>query len=93
VIEVSWGQAAAQAYEVAIQLNGYDRKGLQKDVVSVISNANVGIIASSSRLFARSGEVEMRYTLRLRDFEQLSTLLDRLAALPNVMEVRRVGTG
>ena len=93
VIEVSWGQPAAQAYEVAIQLNGYDRKGLQKDVVSVISNANVGIIASSSRLFARSGEVEMRYTLRLRDFEQLSTLLDRLAALPNVMEVRRVGTG
>ncbi len=93
VIEVSWGQAAAQAYEVTIQLNGYDRKGLQKDVVGVISNANIGIIASSSRLFARSGEVEMRYTLRVRDFEQLSTLLDRLAALPNVVEVRRVGAG
>jgi GTP pyrophosphokinase len=93
VIEVSWGQAAAQAYEVTIQLNGYDRKGLQKDVVSVISNANIGIIASSSRLFARTGEVEMRYTLRVRDFEQLSALLDRLAALPNVVEARRVGAG
>ena len=93
VIEVSWGQAAAQAYEVTIQLNGYDRKGLQKDVVSVISNASIGIIASSSRLFARTGEVEMRYTLRVRDFEQLSTLLDRLAALPNVVEARRVGAG
>ena len=93
VIEVSWGQAAAQAYEVTIQLNGYDRKGLQKDVVGVISNANIGIIASSSRLFARTGEVEMRYTLRVRDFEQLSTLLDRLAALPNVVEARRVGAG
>ncbi|GLQ47007.1 ATP--GTP 3'-pyrophosphotransferase [Dyella lipolytica] len=93
VIEVSWGHAAAQAYEVTIQLNGYDRKGLQKDVVGVISNANIGIIASSSRLFARTGEVEMRYTLRVRDFEQLSTLLDRLAALPNVVEARRVGAG
>jgi GTP pyrophosphokinase len=93
VIEVSWGQAAAQAYEVTIQLNGYDRKGLQKDVVGVISNANIGIIASSSRLFARTGEVEMRYTLRVRDFEQLSALLDRLAALPNVVEARRVGAG
>ncbi|GAB2565251.1 bifunctional (p)ppGpp synthetase/guanosine-3',5'-bis(diphosphate) 3'-pyrophosphohydrolase [Dyella jejuensis] len=91
VIDVSWGQAAAQAYEVTIQLNGYDRKGLQKDVVSVISNANIGIIASSSRLFPRTAEVEMRYTLRVRDFEQLSTLLDRLAALPNVVEARRVG--
>ena len=93
VIEVSWGQAAAQAYEVNIQLNGYDRKGLQKDVVGVISNANVGIIASSSRLFARTGEVEMRYTLRVRDFEQLSALLDRLAGLPNVVEARRIGAG
>ena len=93
VIEVSWGQAAAQAYEVNIQLNGYDRKGLQKDVVGVISNANIGIIASSSRLFARTGEVEMRYTLRVRDFEQLSALLDRLAALPNVVEARRIGAG
>ncbi|GLQ95826.1 RelA/SpoT family protein [Dyella mobilis] len=93
VIDVSWGQAAAQAYEVTIQLNGYDRKGLQKDVVGLISNANIGIIASSSRLFARTGEVEMRYTLRVRDFEQLSALLDRLAALPNVVEARRVGAG
>ena len=93
VIEVNWGQAGAQAYEVTIQLNGYDRKGLQKDVVGVISNASVSIIASNSRLFARSGEVEMRYTLRVRDFEQLSGLLDRLAALPNVVEARRVGAG
>ncbi|GFZ94602.1 RelA/SpoT family protein [Dyella caseinilytica] len=93
VIDVSWGHADAQAYEVTIQLNGYDRKGLQKDVVGVISNANIGIIASSSRLFARTGEVEMRYTLRVRDFEQLSALLDRLAALPNVVEARRVGAG
>jgi GTP pyrophosphokinase len=66
---------------------------LQKDVVGVISNANIGIIASSSRLFARTGEVEMRYTLRVRDFEQLSALLDRLAALPNVVEARRIGAG
>ncbi|GLQ94781.1 RelA/SpoT family protein [Dyella acidisoli] len=93
VIEVSWGRADAQAYEVTIQLNGYDRKGLQKDVVGVISNANVGIIASSSRLFPRTGEVEMHYTLRVRDFEQLSTLLDRLGVLPNVVEARRVGAG
>ncbi|MDO1528108.1 bifunctional (p)ppGpp synthetase/guanosine-3',5'-bis(diphosphate) 3'-pyrophosphohydrolase [Fulvimonas sp. R45] len=91
VIEVNWGRAAAQAYEVDIELRGYERKGLQKDVASVVSNANVGIIASSSRLFTRTGEVEMRFTLRVRDFEQLSTLLDRLVALPNIVDARRVG--
>ncbi|RAO77145.1 bifunctional (p)ppGpp synthetase/guanosine-3',5'-bis(diphosphate) 3'-pyrophosphohydrolase [Dyella jiangningensis] len=93
VIEVEWGKAAARAYEVDIELRGYDRKGLQKDVTSVISNASVHIIASSSRVFTRTGEVEMRFTLRVRDFEQLSTLLDRLVALPNVVDARRVSVG
>jgi GTP pyrophosphokinase len=93
VIEVDWGRAATQAYEIDIELRGYDRKGLQKDVTGVISNVSVHIIASASRMFAQTGEVEMRFTLRVRDFEQLSTLLGKLAALPNVVDVRRVGTG
>ncbi|GAA0704737.1 bifunctional (p)ppGpp synthetase/guanosine-3',5'-bis(diphosphate) 3'-pyrophosphohydrolase [Dyella marensis] len=93
VIEVEWGKAAAQAYEVDVEIRGYDRKGLQKDVTSVISNAGTHIIASSSRVFVRTGEVEMRFTLRVRDFEQLSTLLARVAALPNVADARRVGGG
>jgi len=93
VIEVSWGSAASQAYEVDVEIRGYDRKGLQKDVTSVISNAATHIIASSSRMFARTGEVEMRFTLRVRDFEQLSTLLGKLHALPNVVEARRLGIG
>ena len=93
VIEVSWGSAASQAYQVDVEIRGYDRKGLQKDVTSVISNAATHIIASSSRMFARTGEVEMRFTLRVRDIEQLSTLLGKLHALPNVVEARRVGIG
>jgi len=93
VIEVSWGSASAQAYEVDIEVRGYDRKGLQKDVTSVISNAATHIIASSSGLFVHTGEVEMRFTLRVRDYEQLSILLAKLQALPNVIDARRVGVG
>ncbi len=93
VIEVSWGRAASQAYEVDIELRGYDRKELQKDVTNQISNAGTHIIASASRMLPQTGEVEMRYTLRVRDFEQLSTLLGRLLALPNVTDARRVGVG
>ncbi len=93
VIDVEWGSASAQAYEVDVELHGYDRKGLQKDVVGVISNASIHIIASSSRMFARTGEVEMHFTLRVRDFEQLSTLLAKLVALPNVVDARRIGAG
>jgi GTP pyrophosphokinase len=90
VIEVEWGRAPAQSYQVDIELRGYDRKGLQKDVTSLISNIGTPIVASSSRVEGRTGEVEMRFTLRVRDFEQLSGLLGKLLALPNVVEARRV---
>ncbi|WP_199100213.1 bifunctional (p)ppGpp synthetase/guanosine-3',5'-bis(diphosphate) 3'-pyrophosphohydrolase [Dyella sp. ASV21] len=93
VIDVDWGKASAQAYEVDIELHGYDRKGLQKDVTSLITNLGTHIIASSTRVFTHTGEVEMRFTLRVRDFEQLSSLLGRLAAMPNVVDARRVSAG
>ena len=93
VIDVSWGHASERAYEVSIRVNGYDRKGLQKDVTNLITNAGTPIIASSSRTFARTGEAQMDYTLRVHDFEQLSTLLARLEALPNVIEVQRLAAG
>jgi GTP pyrophosphokinase len=93
VIEVSWGRAASQAYQVDVALRGYDRKELQKDVTNVISNAGAYIVASSSRLQPQSGEVDMRYTLRVSGFEQLSTLLAKLLALPNVTDARRIGVG
>ncbi|HEY4146311.1 bifunctional (p)ppGpp synthetase/guanosine-3',5'-bis(diphosphate) 3'-pyrophosphohydrolase [Pinirhizobacter sp.] len=91
VIEVNWGKVDVQAYEVDIELRGYDRKGLQKDVTNTISNTGPHIVASSSRVHTRTAEVEMRFTLRVRDYEQLSTLLGRLGALPNVTDARRLG--
>ena len=93
IIEVEWGQAPAHAYRVDIEVRGYDRKGLQKDVTSAISNANVHILASSSRLLDDSAEVHMRYAIRVADFGQLSSLLHKLDALPNVTDVRRTSDG
>ncbi len=93
IIEVEWGQASSRAYQVNIEVRGYDRKGLQKDVTSGISNANVHILASSSQVLDDSAEVRMRYTIRVADFGQLSSLLARLDALPNVIDVRRISDG
>jgi len=90
VIQVEWGSGAPQSYEVDVELTAYDRKDLQKDVTGVISNVGTHIVALNSRVSPRSGVVEMRFTLRVRDFEQLSGLLAKLAALPNVTDARRV---
>ena len=90
IIDVDWGKTAEQVYQVDVAIRGYDRKGLHKDIVAAITTATTPIVASSSRTDPRHGIMEMRLTLRVRDFEQLSTLMARLSALPNVIEVQRL---
>src|SRR6185312_16646599 len=89
-IEVEWGGARAQAYEVDLLVRGYDRKWLHKDVTNVIAAANVHLLAVNTRVDADSGLATMNFAVRVADFEQLSTLLGRLASVPNVTEARRL---
>jgi GTP pyrophosphokinase len=89
-IEVEWGGARAQAYEVDVLVRGYDRKWLHKDVTNVIAAANVHLIAVDSRVDSSSGLATMNFAVRVADFEQLSTLLGRLSSVPNVVEARRL---
>lgn len=70
-------------------MRGYDRKGLHKDVTNVIATANINLIAVNARVDATTGLVTMNFTVRVADFEQLSTLLARLSAVPNVTEAQR----
>jgi GTP pyrophosphokinase len=89
-IEVEWGGARAQAYEVDLLVRGYDRKWLHKDVTNVIAAANVHLLAVNTRVDSATGLATMNFAVRVTDFEQLSTLLGRLSGVPNVIEARRL---
>ena len=89
VIEVEWGSRRDQAYEVDVLVKGYDRKWLHKDITNVIAASNAHLLAVNTRVDAVSGLATMNFALRVADFGQLSTLLGRLAAVPNVIEARR----
>ncbi|HEX7325805.1 MAG TPA: HD domain-containing protein [Rhodanobacteraceae bacterium] len=90
VVEVRWQSAPDHAYEVVVGVVGYDRRDLQRDVTDAIANAGARIVASASHSDRDLGEVSMRFTLRVRDFGELSALLARVAALANVTDVRRL---
>jgi len=89
-IEVEWGGARSQAYEVDLLVRGYDRKWLHKDVTGVFASANVHLLAVNTRIDASTGIATMNFAVRVADFEQLSMLLGRLAGVPNVIEARRM---
>jgi GTP pyrophosphokinase len=89
-IEVEWGGARSQAYEVDLLVRGYDRKWLHKDVTNIIASANVHLLAVNTRIDPASGLATMNFAVRVADFEQLSMLLSRLGSVPNVIEARRL---
>lgn len=90
VIEVEWGNRREQAYEVDVLVRGYDRKWLHKDITNVIASANVHLLAVNTRVDPVSGLATMNFALRVTDYGQLSSLLGKLAAVPNVIEARRM---
>ncbi len=91
VVEVAWGRSGGRDFAVDILVRAYDRRGLLKDVSAAISAADVRVVAATTRGHGDTGEAQLEFTLRVGDFAQLSSLLHRIASLPNVLDVRRVG--
>ncbi|MEO7916329.1 MAG: bifunctional (p)ppGpp synthetase/guanosine-3',5'-bis(diphosphate) 3'-pyrophosphohydrolase [Dokdonella sp.] len=90
VIDVHWSGKRVQHYDVEIQVIGYDRKWLLKDVTNVIAAANVHVIAVNHRSDPSHATAEMRYNVRVSDFQQLDALLAKLLGVPNIIDARRL---
>jgi len=91
LLPVEWGDRGDGSYSVDVQVRGFDRKGLLKDIANLIAQHGVHVLAINSRNDDASGLVEFTFTLKVRDFDQLGQLLGRLNAVPGVDDARRLG--
>ncbi len=91
LLPVEWDERGDGSYSVDVQVRGFDRKGLLKDLANLIAQQGVHVLAVNSRMDAARGLVEMAFTLKVRNFDQLGQLLGRLNAVPGVDDVRRMG--
>ena len=91
-LPVNWGQAASRKLRGAMCRSApIDRKWLLKDVTNLIAQAKVNIVGISSHADESRGLADIRLTLKVSDFEQLSQLLGKLDAVPGVQDARRLG--
>ena len=90
VLPVEWGVAGG-GYEVDVQIVAFDRKGLLKDITTLIAQEDANVIDIQSDNVRDSGRAQLRLRLKVSDYGQLSTLLGKLDALPGVEEARRSG--
>jgi GTP pyrophosphokinase len=90
LVNVSWGQAR-QTYPVSVRIRAYDRDGLMRDVSTLVTNE--GINMSSINVSTKNSLATFDLVMGVTDISQLSRVLNRLEALPNVLEARRLRPG
>jgi len=90
LIDVRWAGAVADAaYPVDIQILAVDRKGLLRDVSSVITNEDIDVIGVTTHSDRDTDTASMRFTVEVHDADQLEHIRLKIGQLPGVIEVRR----
>lgn len=90
LIPVTWSEDQPQgAFLADVQIYAHDRKGLLRDISSVFSNEEVDVLGVKTHTDRKKEKASMRFTAEVTDMAQLSQVLEKLAQIPDVLEVRR----
>ena len=93
VIEVSWGNVPRKTYPVDICIQAYDRRGLLRDITTLLANARVDVIAVNTQSDKAENTATMKLTVEIASLEALGVLLAKMNRLPNVHNATRVKEG
>ncbi len=92
LIEVEWAeQPDHAAYPVDIVITAADRRGLLRDVSSVLADEDANVLATETQTDATNDRASMRFRVEVSDVDQLEQVCAKLRQLSDVIEVRRTG--
>jgi GTP pyrophosphokinase len=89
LLQVGWGRSAGRRFPVEITIHAMDRKGLLRDVTTLVAEEKINIERLVSRGDPGQGSADLALRVSLSGLEELNRLLGRLAALPGVISARR----
>jgi guanosine-3',5'-bis(diphosphate) 3'-pyrophosphohydrolase len=94
LVRVAWGEPK-RTYPVSVRVKAYDRDGLARDVSNLIANEgiNMGLVQAGVNHDSKLSLAVLDLVLEVKDIDQLTRVLTRIEALPNVMEAHRVRPG
>ncbi len=91
LVNVAWAiQPADASYQVDIRVVAGDRKGLLRDISSILTNEEVDVISVSTQSNRKTDRANMRFTVEVVSIRQLSRILEKISQLPDVIEVHRL---
>ncbi len=90
LMPVNWGAAKeAQHYPVPVRIEAWDRVGLWHDLTEVLKDTGINIHAVQMAPHRHPDKVTLLTTIMVDSVEQLSLILDKLARVQDVIDVRR----
>lgn len=89
IIEVSWGDTAGGLYEVTLLIQAVDRRGLLKDITSLLAAEKIDIVGMSSNTDSSTHTALINLTISVNGLETLSRIQHKLTTLSNIETVRR----
>ena len=91
LINVRWGDHSIDAgYQADIQILASDRKGLLRDISSILSDSDVNVLDVNTHSDRTNDTASMRFTVEIKNIKQLNRVLGNLGQMPDVFDVRRL---
>jgi len=89
LIEAEWGAGIDKTYPVSIHIEAIDRQGLLRDVTKVLADGKVDVIGVNTLSNKNEQTADMTITAEISDLQQLGRVMDKIAQLPNIVNVSR----
>jgi GTP pyrophosphokinase len=91
LLDVSWGDKGNDIYDVDVRVIAFDRKGLLKDITTVLANEKISVESLNSSIDKAKQTSTIRIRMNVENIDKLSRILAQLEQISNVIEVKRLG--
>ncbi len=89
LLQVGWGKAAGRRFPVDIVVRAMDRRGLLRDITTVVAEERIDIERLASQGDPAQGSADLSLRVAVGGLGELTRLLARLAAMPGIISARR----
>jgi GTP pyrophosphokinase len=89
LLQVDWGKPRGRRYPVEIVVHAMDRRGLLRDITTVVAEERIDIERLASQGDPSQGSADLSLRVAVGGLEDLTRLLARLSAMPGIISARR----
>ncbi len=89
LVEMAWSDEAKGNYSVDLFIKAHDRRGLLKDLTTLLSTSRVNVLDLHTHVNKRLDETEIGLRIEVSGNQQLEKILTEIKTLRNVAEVSR----